>query len=89
MPALSNANIDYDPGPVTTITLNRTERRNAITTPMLSAMLWAIEQASEDATVRVIVKIDIGEAEVAHIRSFRRILYFQFQQILIAMELFV
>lgn len=55
MPALDNANIDYDPGAVTTITLNRTERRNAITTPMLSAMLWAIEQASDDPAVRVIV----------------------------------
>ena len=39
MPALKNANIDYDPGPVATITLNRVERRNAITMPMLSAIL--------------------------------------------------
>ena len=55
MPALDRANIDYNPGIVTTITLNRTKRRNAITTPMLSAMLWAIEQASDDETVRVII----------------------------------
>ena len=55
MPALENANIDYEPGTITTITLNRVERRNAITTPMLSTVLWAIEHASDDPAVRVIV----------------------------------
>jgi len=55
MPALKNANIDYDPGPVATITLNRVERRNAITMPMLSAILWSLEQAADDPEVRVIV----------------------------------
>lgn len=61
MPELEGANIDYSPGKVTTITLNRPQRRNAITTPMLSAMLWAIEQASNDEKVRVIVLRGAGK----------------------------
>jgi len=61
MPTLENTNIDYDPGIVTTITLNRPERRNAITTPMLSTILWAVEKASDDPEVRVIVLRGAGK----------------------------
>ena len=42
-------------GPVATVTLDRPERRNAITTPMLSAMIFAVEEASADPEARVIV----------------------------------
>jgi len=61
MPALEGANIDFDSGKIATITLNRVERRNAITAPMLSALLWAVEQASADEEVRVIVLRGAGK----------------------------
>lgn len=40
---------------VLTLALNRPERRNAITTVMLAELLWCLEQARDDAAVRVVV----------------------------------
>ena len=41
-------------GPILGITLNRPERRNAITVAMYSALAEAVEQASGDPSIRVI-----------------------------------
>ena len=40
---------------VTTITLNRVDKKNSITSAMYAAMADALEQAQQDATVRVVV----------------------------------
>jgi methylglutaconyl-CoA hydratase len=42
-------------GGVARITLNRPEKRNAITSEMMSALLDALERAGDDATVRVLL----------------------------------
>ena len=42
-------------GGVLTVTLNRPEKKNAIDTPMIAALLGAIERADLDAEVRVVV----------------------------------
>ena len=41
-------------GGVLTVTLNRPEKKNAIDTPMIAALLGAIERADLDAEVRVV-----------------------------------
>jgi len=47
---------------VATITLNRPERRNAIGTVMTNELLWALEDATADETVRSIVITGAGKA---------------------------
>lgn len=42
-------------GGIVELTLNRAERRNALTRTMLAELLWAVEACSEDASVRVVV----------------------------------
>jgi methylglutaconyl-CoA hydratase len=51
-----NVSIEYAAGSgVARITLNRPEKRNAITSEMLSALPEALQRAAEDATVRVLL----------------------------------
>ena len=40
---------------VTTLTLNRPNRRNAITTVMLAELIFAVEQCAQDSAVRAVV----------------------------------
>ena len=47
-------NVDKQGG-VLTLTMNRPERRNAITTVMLAEMIYCLEQARSDPDVRVVV----------------------------------
>ena len=47
---------------VATITLNRPERRNAIGTVMTNELLWALDDATADDTVRSIVLTGAGKA---------------------------
>ena len=42
-------------GGVVSLTLNRPERRNAITTVMLAELIFALEQCAQDGSVRVVV----------------------------------
>lgn len=47
-------------GPVATITLNRPERLNAITSPMLAALADALQRADTDSSVRTVVLTGAG-----------------------------
>jgi methylglutaconyl-CoA hydratase len=49
-------------GPIATITLDRPERRNALDPGMLAGLNEAIEEASEDGRVRVVVLRGAGSA---------------------------
>ncbi len=49
-------------GPVTTFTLNRPERRNAIGAAMANELLWALEDALAAQEIRCIVLTGAGEA---------------------------
>jgi enoyl-CoA hydratase/carnithine racemase len=48
-------------GSVATVTLNRPERRNAIGPTMISELLWALEDATADDSVRSIVLTGAGK----------------------------
>ncbi len=48
-------------GGTVTLTLNRPERRNAITTSMLAELIYAVEAASADESVRVLVVRGAGK----------------------------
>jgi 2-(1,2-epoxy-1,2-dihydrophenyl)acetyl-CoA isomerase len=48
--------VDYEAAEgIVTLTLNRPERRNAITTVMLAELIYALEACAVDASVRVVV----------------------------------
>jgi len=47
-------------GAIVRLTLNRPERRNAMTTTMLAELLWAVEACSADESVRVVVIAGAG-----------------------------
>ncbi len=51
-----------DAGGVRTVTLNRPERRNAMTPEMQGELIAAFDAAAEDASVRVVVVAGAGEA---------------------------
>lgn len=52
----------HDSGPVRTLTLNRPERRNALTPEMQDELINAMEAAAADAAVRVLVLTGAGES---------------------------
>jgi enoyl-CoA hydratase/carnithine racemase len=57
------ADLEYHrDGPVSTILLNRPERKNSFTLPMIDAWVDALDEASADPEVRVIVLRGEGEA---------------------------
>jgi enoyl-CoA hydratase/carnithine racemase len=49
-------------GPVVTLSLNRPEKRNALTVPMLEAFQAAVRQAAAEPAVRVLVVAGAGKA---------------------------
>jgi methylglutaconyl-CoA hydratase len=49
-------------GPVATITMNRPEKRNAISTVMIEELLGALNEAQTDAAVRVLILTGSGKA---------------------------
>lgn len=51
-----------DDGPARTITLNNPARKNAIGPVMVNELLWALEDATEDSAVRVVVITGAGDA---------------------------
>jgi 2-(1,2-epoxy-1,2-dihydrophenyl)acetyl-CoA isomerase len=60
---VSDDSVLYDlDGAVATITLNRPESMNALTTPMKTALLETLEQAAADKAVRAVVLTGAGRA---------------------------
>lgn len=53
-------NTAVEGGAITTVTLNRPDRRNAIGPEMVNELLYALEMAAHDATVRVVVLTGAG-----------------------------
>jgi enoyl-CoA hydratase/carnithine racemase len=49
-------------GPIATITLNRPERKNPLGPEMVNELLWALDDAKDDAQLRVIVLTGAGNA---------------------------
>lgn len=55
MTASPNPILSSTAGPVTTLTLNRPDKRNALNIALLKALIAAVEQADADATQRVLI----------------------------------
>lgn len=51
-----------DEGPVRTLTLNKPERKNPLGPEMVNELCWALDDAKDDASVRVIVLTGAGSA---------------------------
>jgi enoyl-CoA hydratase/carnithine racemase len=49
-------------GHVATVTLNNPERKNALSPAMVNELLWALDDARDDAEVRVVVLTGAGQA---------------------------
>ncbi|MBN8610900.1 MAG: enoyl-CoA hydratase/isomerase family protein [Deltaproteobacteria bacterium] len=49
-------------GPIVTLTLNRPERKNPLGPEMVNELLWALDDARDDASVRVVVITGAGNA---------------------------
>jgi len=49
-------------GPIATLTMNRPERKNPLGPEMVNELLWALDDAREDAAVRVVVLTGAGAA---------------------------
>lgn len=59
----AHENLDWDvDGPILTITINRPERRNALTHPMLSNLIEAYDEADRDDTIRVVIITGAADA---------------------------
>lgn len=61
VPTGENVVVEYR-GAVATIRLDRTERRNALTFPMLETLLGACTEVADDRSVRVVVLTGAGSA---------------------------
>jgi 2-(1,2-epoxy-1,2-dihydrophenyl)acetyl-CoA isomerase len=61
LPTGESVTVEYR-GAVATIRLDRAERRNALTYPMLEALLGACEEVADDRSVRVAVLTGAGSA---------------------------
>ena len=57
----STLKFDRD-GEVATLTLNRPEKRNAISTPMIDDLFAALSAAEADKSVRVVILTGAGKA---------------------------
>lgn len=49
-------------GPVVTITMNKPERKNPLGPEMVNELCWALDDAKDDASLRVVVLTGAGEA---------------------------
>ena len=58
--AMAELKVEISAG-IATLTLNRPERRNAITTVMLAELIYALEHCRDDSTVRVVVILGEGK----------------------------